>query len=188
VCFTLGPVTVCLLALVGDALTFWTAVYAVAALGTLGVLAAAARMALRQIDESVQSRHAATLAELSRRWDEPLLAESMKVGSVYSSERLGPHVRELEDQGEFDKLTLLLRVPNFLEDLAILNEEGAISTEMIRKSLGGVVVATWDHWKPATLEMRGEQNYDLVYEHFERLAERLRALLEEERRHAEARR
>jgi hypothetical protein len=153
---------------------------------TLVLVATGLGIALRQMQQTIQSRHAATMAELSRRWDEPLLAESMKAGSVYSSDRLGLHLRDLEDRGNFDQQTELLRVPNFFEDLAILNEEGAISIEMIRKSLGGVVVATWDHWKPATLEMRGDQNYDLVYEHFEGLAEKIRALLAEEKRRAEA--
>jgi hypothetical protein len=41
---------------------------------------------------------------------------------------------------------VLLRGPNFLEDLAILVYAGAISFEIVRKSLGSGIEDEWNHW------------------------------------------
>jgi hypothetical protein len=113
------------------------------------------------------------MSELSRRWDDELIVTSRHMAGQYSPARLQRRLEFLESRQHPD-YDILMREPNFLEDLAILEQEGAISFEMIKKSLGGTVTGEWDHWKPTVLWMRGDQEYDLVFEHFEKLAERLR--------------
>ena len=56
----------------------------------------------------------------------------------------------------------------------MLCEADAIPFEMIRKSLGGTIVSEWEHWRPTAEFLRGDEKYDLVWENFERLAQRMR--------------
>jgi hypothetical protein len=159
-----------------DPLTAWTALYAIAATATFAIVAVGVVLAIRQLNETVRSRHAALMSEFSKRWDEPRLVESRAMIQKYTPARLLLRVQALEGtMGSLNELQDLLRVPNFLEDLAVLEREGAISFEMIRLSLGGEYVQWWDHWKPTTAYMRGDETYDLVFENMEGLAERLRA-------------
>ncbi len=161
-----------------DPLAFWTAVVACATLGTFVVLLVAAVVARRQLQETITSRHAAELAELSRRWDEPSLERSRRL-----TVQVGDYLREWveflleEEDADDETLDILERIPNFFEDLAILEEVGAIPFEMIKKSLGGVIVTYWDTWKEATKYLRDREAYDPVYSNFERLAEKMRAAL-----------
>jgi hypothetical protein len=154
---------------------------AIAALGALIGVIVGATIAIGQTREAVQTRHAALMSELSKRWDEPLMVVSRQLGVSYPPERLRQRIEYLEGTRE-EELYVLERTPNFLEDIAVLEARGAIPFDMLRQSLGGTLVTYWDHWKPAATYMRGDQKYDLVYENFEGLAERMRAYLKE---HAE---
>jgi hypothetical protein len=68
---------------------------------------------------------------------------------------------------------VLLRRPNFLEELAVLVDDGAISFEIVRKSLGSGIEDEWNHWEPTIRWLRGDEKYDLIYEKWEALAKRM---------------
>jgi hypothetical protein len=152
----------------------WASVIsAVAAFLTLIVISIAAAVAWKQVQEAKSSRHAALMADMSKRWDEEPLAESRRQMNAFSPDQLRTRVAYLATTND-KELDVLIRSPNFFEDLAVLHDAGAITFEMIRKSLGGTLVSQWDHWYPAIDHLRGDQKYDLVYENFEALAERMR--------------
>jgi hypothetical protein len=126
-----------------------------------------------------RARHATTLADISRRWDEPLLVESRQLAARYGIalrdwvEYLDQDVEDLAPE-EAANLYKLQRIPNFFEDLAILEQAGAITFNMIQKSLGWTIVKTWDRWRPAVDYLRDTKEPDPVYSHFQHLAERMR--------------
>ena len=118
--------------------TFWSAVSALAAIGTLVVVLVAAINALAQIKETVRSRNAALFSEISRRWDEDALVQSRHHASEFSPKGLAKRIQDIEKSGDFDEQQLLFRMPNFFEDLAVLELDGDIPISMIRE------VARWD--------------------------------------------
>jgi hypothetical protein len=177
-----------------NALTSWTAVYALAAGVTFVVLLVAAIMALRQFNvavqtrqdmaqaglEAVKTRHAALMSDLSKRWDEdPVLASRKMVSGMGKGPDLRLWIEYLADRNDPRLLDLQI-VPNYFEDLAVLLEIGAIPFEMLEKSLGGTIVETWERWKDSAEFLREQGGYDPVYENFRRLAERIRAALDKQ--------
>lgn len=159
--------------LTGDMLVFWTGLYAVAATLTLFVLAVAAWIALRQTGEAVRLRHSALMADLSKRWDEEPLVQSRRAAARFDDGvRLRLHV-EIQEREQSDELFVLQRIPNFFEDLAVLEREGAISFAMIQASFGRLVVDAWKTWAQSVEFWREEEGDDTVYEHFEALARRI---------------
>jgi hypothetical protein len=163
-----------------DPTAFWTGIVALATLGTFIVLVIAALVARGQLRETVKSRHAAELAELSRRWDEPSLEESRRLNVRYGDklhEWVVYFLEEAPADMDDNRLDVLERIPNFLEDLAILQEVGAIRLDMIVKSLGGVIVAYWKAWEPTIQYLREREGYEPPYQNFERLAKEIEAAL-----------
>jgi hypothetical protein len=150
-----------------------TAVASVVAL--IGVFVGA-WIALSQTGEAVRTRTSSLMADLSRRWDEPLLAESRRLAASYSRDGLADRVEYLQEENH-PELDVLFRAPNFLEDVAVLEQSGSLPFDMIRKSLGGTVISEWEHWEPTVLRLRGDQRYDLVYENFELLHTKMKAEL-----------
>ncbi len=156
------------------ALVFWTAVYALAAVATLAVVVYGAIAALRQLGETVKTRHLALMADLSRRWDAPLLVESRVVSTRYDQdrERFRRRIEFLYEE-QTEELFVLERIPNFFEDLGVLEDQGAISEEMVWMSLGRTICETWDRWEPAVSFLREKFADARVYENFEALARRM---------------
>lgn len=192
-----------------DWLTFWTAVYAVAAVGTLAVLGLGAKIAVRtataaieQVHQTEKSREATLLVDVSRRWDNPFLADARRLASTYGTNLAGwvqYFFEETEQQARHRARTgrlrrfltrapapkardgwfLLQRVPNFFEDMAVLESRGALSFGALQDTLGGTIVVTWDLWKDAIEYLREREGYDPVYSKFQALAEKMRESLRE---------
>lgn len=170
-----------------DVATAWASMVAagVAVLGLIGLAIAAIEAArtrraalaanqatLAATQEAVKTRSAGLMADFSRRWDEPLLAQSRRLAGSYAPDRLQRRMEYLINQNHGDA-DILLRNPNFLEDVAILVEGDALPFEMVRKSLGAAVEDEWNHWEQTILWLRGDEKYDLMYENWEALAKRI---------------
>ncbi|MGH2635316.1 MAG: DUF4760 domain-containing protein [Actinomycetota bacterium] len=127
---------------------------------------------------ATRSRHAALMADISKRWDEDLLAEARQLAAPFVDDPwlLRSYLSVLVEMGS-EKRFVLERIPNFFEDLAVLLRAHAISFAIVEDTFGLGLVKTWDQWKPAVWYRRTQENDATVYEHFEELAERMRAAL-----------
>lgn len=127
-----------------------------------------------------KARHAALMADLSRRWDDPTLAEARRF-----MDSLGRNLQatyERWDRTQDPRGYILERVPNFFEDLSVLEQVGAIDFESIRMSLGRSVVDVWDVWEPTIRYVRHKFGDDQeIYQHFERLKVRMELSFEKDR-------
>jgi hypothetical protein len=144
---------------------------AVSAVGILFVLAAVV-FASKQLHEARTNREAQMAAEISRRWDEPELTRARRLARSRPLEDFPKWVGELKEANAA-RYYLLQREPNFLEDLAILEQQGSISFEWINQSMGAIVPSSWARWR--TYAALVEQPGSRVWENFERLATRLAA-------------
>ena len=124
-----------------------------------------------------KARHAALMAELSRRWDEPTLSESRRF-----MDSLGTNLRatfQRWDDVQDPRSYILERVPNFFEDLSVLEQVGAIDFEMIRMSLGRSVVEVWEIWEPTIRYRRKKFGDDEeIYGNFEKLVVKMQVSFE----------
>jgi hypothetical protein len=145
----------------------------VMAAATLGLLLAA-MLALRQVAEAKKSRHAVTATEFSRRWDDADMLESRALVGRYSdSTALKAAFFDLRDNHPgSDQHLRMLRQANYLEDLAILLDAGAVDEDFIKRSLGYIVVSRWELWKDVADEYQARHGMDNL-PHFRALAARL---------------
>ncbi|HXF71753.1 MAG TPA: DUF4760 domain-containing protein [Actinomycetota bacterium] len=72
-----------------------------------------------------------------------------------------------------DRYYVLMRVPNFLEDLAVLVDQGALPEEAARASWASVIERQWAHWAPAIRLLRDVRDRPTIYANFERLKARM---------------
>jgi hypothetical protein len=126
-----------------------------------------------------KARHAALMADLSRRWDDPTLAEARRFMDLLGANLQATYERW--DRTQDPRGYILERVPNFFEDLSVLEQVGAIDFEMIRMSLGRSVVDVWDIWEPTIRDVRHKYGDDQeIYQHFERLKLKMERSFEKE--------
>jgi len=145
---------------------------------TLAILLVALLIASRQLYQTVRTRHASMLGDLSRRWDEPLLVEARELAAKHG-DQLREWIEYYWTPTVSPELFILLRIPNFVEDLAVLENRGAISFRILKESFGGAIVLMWNRWESAIQFIRDEEGYDPVYANFEGLAKRMRKALKE---------
>jgi hypothetical protein len=147
----------------------WIAALSSAA--TLIVIIWGGVLAWRQLNATASSRNAAMLAEYSRRWDE-LLEERKRTNDYEGAEDLAAAIDRLwrENDVEFYRLS---RIPSLLEDLAIQVDERNIPLPLVQKYFQDSFTYYWERWRTATENLR--HDHPTLYEHFEELAERLRA-------------
>lgn len=153
----------------------WTHIVSAVSTGVTGLIVAVALgIAIWQVVEARQGRRAEALFELSRRWDEPLLAEGRQAAAIYTTpDALRVGIEKARSNPEGDEYYMLVRVPNFFEDLAVMVEDGLASFEDVKRTLGSQVVGKWLHWQPSVAFMRETSGRPTVYEHFEALARRM---------------
>lgn len=155
----------------------WGEVTAIAtcilALGLVGGFIAAA-FAAQQVREARRSREAEIAAELFRRWDEDALVEARRlVGRFKSPEELRDAFVAYVD-ADAPEAYVCYRELDFFEQLAALEERGAVDLELIALMLGRALIARWELWRLAIQEAHGAGAYPL----FERLATKLRRTLD----------
>ncbi len=145
------------------------------------VVAVAAMAALRQLAEARSDRHVAVLLELGRRWEEPPMTEALTLSRIYGREGLrrlftgdmptSPFknpLKERQRQRVIKHRLLLLHVPNYYEDSAMVAQEGLLKEDSFVENFGGVAIDDWELWDLAIAEMRTRTAR--AYDEFEALA------------------
>jgi hypothetical protein len=140
---------------------------------TLGLFLAALG-ALRQIGEAKKGRFAVAAADFSRRWDERDLVETRQLIRQYDDgDALCTAYFKLENNKTSDVALKLLREPDYFEDLAILEDQGLIDTEFVRRSLGGIIPSRWEWWRSTLNQMRAsDPDHSDNYPNFRALAKK----------------
>lgn len=164
----------------GDAATWATAIATAA-------IAIVALFALRQIGEVRKDRHVAFISEMGSRWDDERMVEARNRAILYTKPQLAELVRVArpderknspQEERARQELLLLLRIPNFFEDLSSIARFGKIETDLIGVIFKGLVRDTWDAWQPAIAELRKRVD-KFSYTQFEELNEQMKALPDE---------
>lgn len=150
----------------------WTdPVAALAAVGSLIVVVLAAFYARDQLREIRRTRYAEAMFILSHRWD--ALTDSRQALTAYR-EREHELVAALTRAIALNtrEYFVLVRVPNFFEDLAIQVEARSIPFDMVSDSFGDAIDRYWTIWKHAVHLLREEAAPTHV--NFERLAKKVK--------------
>lgn len=133
-----------------DALAWATWVLVTATLG----IAVAALFALRSLGESKRDRHVQLIAELGRRWDEEKLAEVRTKPLAFDNVQLCEEITGCLASPEGSDLYVLLRVPNFFEDIALMVESGGVDEELVNRAFRDLTLDQWEYWEKAIAAMR----------------------------------
>jgi hypothetical protein len=137
----------------------------------LGVLFAA-----RQLRETKVARITGAAAEVSRRWDGRELIRARHAIDAYKDENAlrDAVMNAIKGVDKDTNLDLLLREPNFFDDLGAQEFMGGITLQWIEFTMREIVLDRWNLWAPTVTALR---KYDpalpLVYGNFERLKEKL---------------
>jgi hypothetical protein len=142
---------------------------------------ASALFAVNQLREAEKSRYASLVADLTRRWDEPLLASSRQAMSRHGHEEIRDIIRanylREATEGQIEEYYTLQALPNFIEGIAVIeNEFEGLSLGLVDRLWGGVIIRAWERWSLAVEWLRGQSNAtasDRAFENFERLAKSL---------------
>ena len=132
---------------------------------------------------------------LSRRWDEPLIVDSIRAFSeagvpkiIALFDRLWTPTqlpkrgwrrrRALRSHDRDLRLFALLSAwPNLIETIGVLWDTRAITTEVVYKMWGGAIVGAWDRWERPVDHLRKLEDGDDSgggYRFFQSLAEEMR--------------
>jgi hypothetical protein len=159
----------------------------ISAWATLG-LALAASVALFSLIDARRTRHGQVVTELSRRWDDPFILESVTLGREYAPsgtlelvEALwasGVTKRETADLKDWYKVSAYI---NLLETIGVYLSERVISEGIVYKLWGNSIIEAWDDWRETVLRLRELTATPEALEHFEGLARAMAARLMWER-------
>lgn len=163
------------------ALALATGILAYAACRALGQL----RVALAELDEVRTDRHVQVFADLGRRWESAEMTEALMVEVGYTAEGLArlfsraserPSTNPIKERRRLRdarRRTILLRVPNYFEDAALIAKVGRLEDDLFHENFSGVVADEWSRWGP-TVKLLQEGD-PLSYVEFEKLATKARA-------------
>jgi hypothetical protein len=145
------------------------------AIGALGFVSAAfaAFLAYDQVKETRRDRYIEAILEFGRRWDDDKLTEARESLLAYNRATIADHIKKCLNHPSGSDLYVLLRVPNFYEDLAMVAEAG-LDGDIVAKHFGPDVLKEWAFWEDAIYLLR--QRDGSAYTQFEVLVERLLAL------------
>ncbi len=123
--------------------------------GATAFLALAAVRALAQLTEVKTDRHLQFLSDFGRRWDDPQLWEARQKQFSIPNDELPFLVEKwfATRDPEAADVPVLLRVPNFFEDLAITVDAGRIDLDIVLRSFGSLILNMWSYWEPAIQKM-----------------------------------
>jgi hypothetical protein len=148
-----------------------------------GVLAGAAIMALRELDEAKTDRHVQVVTSLAARWNGEMLVSALSAEQLYTEEELAEIVtkargdptanplRELRRKRAIRELVVLLRIPDYFEDLAFMAQRVNLDDDALA-NFKGLVVDEWKAWEPAIGEL-GRTGDPYSYRRFEALVARM---------------
>lgn len=138
-----------------------------------GVLFAAtgAWLAWVQLRDTRRSRAIEIIANYAARWDEARLSAArtkrVDMGTGAVAKAVDAWV---EDRNAPSDAPVLLRIPSYLEELAIMVEFGGLDIEFVAKNFSAIVLYEWDYWKPMITKIRDELDRE-AYVEFEKLWE-----------------
>ncbi len=141
------------------------------------VLALGVLLAARQLREARMARLTEAAAGISRRWDAADLIEARGEIDKYPDDAaLRNAVFGIAPEGDPEpNVNLLLREPNFFDDLGTQELLGGVTLEWIELTMSDIVQSRWDLWRLTVDEYRARDSSDPpIYGNFQRLAERLR--------------
>jgi hypothetical protein len=145
---------------------------AILALGVFGAVAAAV-FGAQQVRESRQTRQAQMAAELFRRWNGDSLVEARRLTASFdTSGELGRALERYVDANA-PEAYVLYREPDYFEQLAALEQFGAVDFALVKSLVGRILVERWEFWEPALRSVHGEDVYPLYRD----LAGRMRQAL-----------
>lgn len=145
---------------------------AVAALGFVGT-AVGVWFAWDLLKETRRDRHIQVLSDFGRRWDEPEIAEARRKQRKYDSDTLAEEVDKwFHSTAEGSDVPILLRVPNYFEDLAIMVECGRLELAFVARAMRTNTLREWAYWEKAITKIRADSAESYV--EFEKLAGQLR--------------
>jgi len=157
-----------------EGVTWTDIVTAIAAVLAFGVLIFAALYARHQLHSMEKTREAQLLADLSRRWDEELLTESRQaVGKYKNGSELSQSLEELRNRSD-EQYYVILRLPDFFEDLGLLVNKKCLSLQLAKDMFGTAVKYHYNLYKDTIENMRKIYKDQTIYKFFEDLAEEIK--------------
>jgi hypothetical protein len=158
----------------------WLATWLIG-IGT-AVLAIGVLIALWGLRDSRKTRDGELLADLSRRWSEHDMEESIMAYSTHGPTGIVALATRLYDlppdapAASYEDLKLftkLLRWPELIEAIAVMRAHGSISTRAVYKMWGPSIVAAWKAWEEPAKTLRNLEGYTGGFPYFEKLATRM---------------
>jgi hypothetical protein len=175
-------VTAALGLLVASDAPIWVTAGATIALVVVG------SVAILGLADARKTRHGQVISELSRRWDDALVLESLTLGREYGPKGTlelvhalwGPGVttRVEGDLVDWYKVSVY---PNLLETLGVYLSEGVISEGIVYKLWGASIIEAWAAWRETTAALREVTETPETFKYFQELAERMAEHLSWER-------
>ncbi len=156
----------------------WTAVAAIAtAVGSIAVFATLV-FAARQLSRTAKTAESEHLADVLRKWDDERLEEARHAVNQYDGrDQLLQALVDGDAQSTKDYF-VLLRVPNFFEDVGnLVFDQKVVRIESVRHGLRGSVRYYWQLFEPFAQRLQEEQRKRgeeaTVFEAFRKLAEQV---------------
>lgn len=140
------------------------------------ILAYGVLLTRAQLRDNRRTALAEGAASVSRRWDEQELMDARAAINAFENEEAlrDAVVAAMDgDDVEFD-VELLLREPNFFEDLGLEEFLGGITLQWIEYSMSDIVVDRWNLWAPTIEELQSKNpSKPPIYGNFQNLAKKL---------------
>lgn len=167
----------------GDAATWAVAAATFLLAGITFALALAAWKVRDQLKEAKRDRGVQVFSEFGRRWESPELTEALALEARFTPEQLEaffetpwrprsrlPWVEKRRYAHERNRV-VLLRVPNYFEDLAMIATAGELDAhQLFTEEFCTVAAEEWDQWGLTVKAMQRNDKDPTVYGEFERLA------------------
>ena len=124
-------------------------------------------------------------AELGARWAGPEITEALQKEAEYTPEHItalfalareDPStniIRERHRIHAIKEKAILLRIPYYFEDVALICKAGGLETAQINDYFGGIAEEEWKIWEPTVKQMQAID--PLAYVEFERFAKAAKA-------------
>jgi hypothetical protein len=140
------------------------------------------RVGLDQLREVKLDRHVQIFLEMGRRWEGREMTEALQREKGLTPQEL----REIFDYAERPRsrnpfrerkytraareTVVLLRIPNYFEDAAMVTRVGGLDESLVLENFGGVAIDEWRRWSLTVKAMQEED--ELAYMGFEQLVGR----------------
>jgi hypothetical protein len=145
-------------------------------------------VAVAQLEEVKKDRHVQAFFDFGVRWDSEAMSETLQRVTNHSpaqvaglvvrsqSESKNPIKKHLRRRAN-EELAVLLREPNYFEDLAIIAQTGSLDLRLVSRDFKGVGLIAWNYWEAAIAELRKADEYS--YSQFEWLVGQMKELPDE---------